>query len=102
MRSKKNLFWKSLKRALQLIAGLYLLILFSDIFVGDPTTPLLQRFPPAWILYWPKLFLSPRPKITDLDLIVSLSLDMVAFSVLIFLISWLLARRKSAPDEPDA
>src|SRR5215204_1630902 len=87
MRSKKDLIWISLKRAFQVIAALYLLIGLADIFVGDPTTPLLQRFPLAWFLYWPKLFLPYRDKITDLDLIVSLSLDLVVFAGVSFLIS---------------
>ena len=95
MKSTPRLVWTSLKRAFQVITFLYLLISLCDIFVGDQRTPLLQRVRLAWVLYWPKLLLSQRPEITDRDLLVSLSVDLVVFSTAIFFTLWLRTRRQT-------
>ena len=95
LQPKTKLVWLSVRRALVLTAVLYLIVgLFAPIFVGDPVTPLLERFPLAWILYWPKLFLGLNSAVSNRDLVICLGFNIAAYSVVIYTITYLLRRRE--------
>lgn len=94
METKKKAIWLSLKRAFSLTAAVYLSLEVAAIFVGDPVAPLLQRFPLAWILYWPKIFFMPNTALTDRDLAVCLVLNIAAYTLLIYAVTYLGWRRR--------
>jgi hypothetical protein len=94
--NKAGRLWLSLKRAFTVTAAVYFVLTIVALFVGDPMTPLLNRFPLAWIWYWPKLFLWSGATVTDRDLIVSLALNIVAYTTLIYAISYLMDQRRHA------
>ena len=89
-------FWLSLKRAFTVTAAVYFLLGIVGLFAGDPATPLLNRFPLAWIWYWPKLFFGGGATVTDRDLIISLALNVAAYTMLIYAISYLMDQRRRA------
>jgi hypothetical protein len=98
MKVNAGRLWLSLKRAFTLTCVVYFLIEFIEIFSGDPIVPLLKRLPLAWVWYWPKLFLSRGAIVTDRDLFVSLALNIAAYTVVIYAISWLMVKRKEADE----
>jgi hypothetical protein len=90
--------WLSLKRGFTVACIVYFLLDLVAVFVGDPVTPLLSRLPLAWIWYWPKLFLAGNATVTDRDLFVSLALNVAAYTILIYAISYLMHPRRH-PDQ---
>jgi hypothetical protein len=96
MKVNSGPLWPSMKRAFTVTAAVYFLLAIGGLFIGDPTTPLLNRFPLAWIWYWPKLFLAGSATVTDRDLIVSLVLNIAAYTILIYAISFLMNNRRHA------
>jgi hypothetical protein len=94
--NKAGRLWLSLKRAFTVTAAIYFVLTIVALFVGDPMTPFLNRFPLAWIWYWPKLFLGGGATVTDRDLIISLALNIAAYTMLIYAISYLMDQRRHA------
>lgn len=70
-------------------AIVYFVVDFIGIFAtDDPTVPLLKRWPPAWVTYWPKLFYHRGYTVTDRDLFVSLAVNTVTYAVIFYAITY--------------
>jgi hypothetical protein len=92
---KRKSLWWCLGRAFTLTAVLYLFIELTALFVGDPATPLLKRFPLAWILYWPKQFSPPSTTITGNEVVVCVFLNIAVYTGAIYAVAWLWNRKIS-------
>jgi outer membrane lipoprotein-sorting protein len=81
--------WLSLNRGFTLTAVVYFLLHIVEVFVGEPTTPLLERLPLAWVWYWPKLFFSRSANTTDRDLFFALVVNIIVYTIAFYGISLL-------------